>query len=331
VSFADAPIDPTKTRLGVELKHNSPFLGCRFDPSGRFVFAGGQENAIQRWELSNQRKTTLTGHRSWVRSFAFHAESKKMLSADYVGKVLVWPTEAEQPQSERAIDAHEGWVRAIAMAPDGRTFATCGNDRLVKIWSFPECRLVWTLEGHGSHVYNVAFHPGGRFLVSAELRGAVKQWDLNDGKPTREFDASALFRHDNTFRADHGGIRSLAFNADGSVLAGAGITNVTNAFAGVGNPAVLLFNWQTGQRQQILRPQAAFQGTGWGVAFHPDNFVLGVGGGNGGVLWFWRPDREQSAHALTLPNNARDLHLHPASRKAAIAFFDNAVRIYELS
>ena len=37
---ATAPLDPTKTHLAREHKHNRPLLGCRFDPGGdsRFEF-----------------------------------------------------------------------------------------------------------------------------------------------------------------------------------------------------------------------------------------------------------------------------------------------------
>jgi WD40 repeat protein len=324
-------IDPTRTRLAFELRHTTPLFSCRIDPTGRYVFAGAQDFGIQRWELAaNATKTTLAGHRSWIRALAFHPTERKLLSGDYHGKVLFWSYDAATPEPERTVDAHQGWCRAVAIAPDGRSFATCGNDNLVKLWSYPDARLIRTFEGHDSHVYNVAFHPSGRHLVSGDLHGNLKQWDVERGNQVRTFDASILFRYDPTFRADHGGIRSMAFQADGAVFAVTGITNVSNAFAGIGNPAVLLFDWQTGQRRQVLRPAAAFQGTGWGVVFHPDNFVIAAAGGSGGSLFFWRPDREQSVHTLALPNNARDLALHPEGRRLAIPFFDGQVRVYDL-
>ncbi len=120
----------------------------------------------------------------------------------------------------------------------------------------------------------------------------------------------------------------MAFNSDGSLLACSGITDVSNAFAGVGKPLVVLFDWATGKTKQLLRPKANFQGTAWGVIVHPAGFVAGVGGGNGGALWFWKPDSAQDFFALALPNNARDLDLHPDGRRLAVAFFDGAVRIY---
>lgn len=324
-------ITPSRTRMALELRHNSPLLSCRFDPSGRYVFAGAQDNTIQRWDLSNQAKVVFAGHRSWVRGIAFHAASGKMLSTDYHGKLLVWDIESATPQAERVIDAHDGWVRAIAMSPDQSLFTTCGNDNLVKLWNAADLSLVREFAGHTCHVYNVAFHPTRRAMVSGDLRGNIKQWDWQTGREARTLDASVIFRYDPTFRADHGGVRSMSFNADGSLLACAGVTNVSNAFAGVGNPAVVLFNWQTGQRSQVLRVQPAFQGTAWGVVFHPDGFVIGAGAGNGGGIWFWRPSEANSIHNVAVPNNARDLAIHPDQRRLAVPCFDGVVRIYELS
>lgn len=326
------PLDPARTRMTKELRHNSPLFSCRFDPTGRFVFAGAQDFSLLRWDVNymTPAKTTLAGHRSWIRAIAFHPTQRKLLSGDYHGKVLIWQYDAETPTPETTLEAHDGWLRALAVAPDGRTFATCGNDRLVKIWSFPEARLLQTFRGHDSHVYNLAFHPTEPFLVSGDLHGNLKQWNLRTGAETRQFDATILFRHDNVFRADHGGIRSMAFRPDGAQFAVMGISNVTNAFAGVGNPTAILFNWTTGQRQQTLRPQAAFQGTGWGIAYHPTGLILGTAGGTGGALYFWREDREPAVHAITLPNNARDLALNPSGSLAAIPFFDGLVRLYAL-
>ena len=60
-----------QTRLAQELRHTSPLFSCRFDPSGRFVFAGAQDNTIHRWELATSHRVGLVGHRSWIRALAF--------------------------------------------------------------------------------------------------------------------------------------------------------------------------------------------------------------------------------------------------------------------
>jgi WD40 repeat protein len=325
-----APLRVEKTRQVQEYKYSAPLLACRFDPTGRFLFASAQDRTIQRVELANGKLTPLAGHASWVRALACHPKEPLLFSGGYDGKVIAWPADAESPQPLRVIDAHRGWVRAVAVSPDGATLASCGNDHLVKLWSATDGKPLAELHGHDCHVYNVAFHPSGTALVSADLKGVVKQWDLVKYAPTRELDAKVLHKYDTGFLADIGGIRAIAFSGDGGLLACAGITDVSNAFAGVGKPAVVLLDWHTGQRKHLLRPKEEFQGVADGLAFHPDGFLIGAGSGSGGALWFWKCDQPPSFFTLKLPTNARDLALHPDGARLAVAFADNAVRLYSI-
>ncbi|HEX5271075.1 MAG TPA: hypothetical protein VFW33_11330, partial [Gemmataceae bacterium] len=119
-----AKIDPQKVRMAQELKHTSPLIGCRFDPSGRFVFAGAQDNTVQRWELSGGKKAALLGHTSWVRALAFAPKEGLLFSGDWAGRVLVWRADGDAPKPLRTIEAHRGWVRALAVSPDGKALAS---------------------------------------------------------------------------------------------------------------------------------------------------------------------------------------------------------------
>jgi WD40 repeat protein len=330
-SPAEKKVDPAQTRMVLELKHTSPLIGCRFDATGRFVFAGAQESAVQRWELATSKKTTLAAHKSWVRALASAPDGKLLFTGGYDGQVIAWPTDTDNPAPQWTISAHKGWVRALAVSPDGKTLASCGNDNLVKLWSAADGKPLRELAGHLRHVYNVAFHPNGQALVSGDLMGVLKQWDMAKGTAEREFDGGVLHKYDEGFGADIGGVRGMAFSGDGGLLACAGITEVSNAFAGVGKPVVALFDWPTGKRKQLLIPKDPFQGTAWGVCFHPDGFVIGAGGGNGGALWFWKPEQAQAFVTLKLPANARDLALHPDGKRLAVACQDGAVRIYEMT
>lgn len=324
-------LDPTKTRQVLELKHTAPLFGCRFDPTGQFVFAGAQDNEVHRWELTTGKKATLKGHNSWVRGLAFSDGGKTLWTAGYDGKVIAWDADAENPSPKLTLDAHDGWVRAVVVSPDGKLLATCGNDNLVKLWSLPGGKPLRTFEGHSRHAYNVAFHPDGKSLVSGDLMGVVKHWDVESGKLVRDLDASVLTKYDPTFVAQHGGIRAFSFRGDGELLACAGISEVTNAFAGVGKPLAVVFDWKTGKTVQSLKPKEAFQGTLWGVAFHPDGFVVGAGGGSGGALWFWKTEEPLAFHTIKQTNNARDLDLHPDGTRLAVPYYDGVLRIYDMT
>jgi WD40 repeat protein len=356
------PLDPTAARVEREFRHASPLLGCRFDPSGRFLLATAQDNTIQRFDLVTGARTALVGHAGWGRGMAVRAAAPRtasvdraaaltaargaavgpaavvtppppadpftLVSADYHGKLIWWEGAAAAPTPVRTVEAHTGWCRAVALSPDGSTLASCGNDHLVKLWDATTGAPRRTLTGHASHVYNVAFHPSGTRLVSSDLLGTVKDWDLTTGACVRDLDAKVMHKYDPTFRADIGGSRGMAVAPDGRVAC-AGITNVSNAFAGVGNPLVVLFDWADG-KSKVLKPKDAYQGTAWGVGFLNDRTAIAAGGGSGGRVWFWSGADANSTHTLSHAAHIRDLAVHPSGDRFAVACSTGAAVVYTL-
>jgi WD40 repeat protein len=331
--FAQSPpqADPKSIRLLETFKHNRPMMSCRFDGAGDYVFAGAQDADIHRWDIRTGEKVELSGHRSWVRRMVFHPDGKSLISGGYAGQLIRWNAADHTPTIEWAVEAHRGYVRGVAVSPDGRLIATGGNDNLVKIWSAADGALIHELAGHERNVYNVAFHPGGHDLVSGDLMGNLKHWDVSTGELLREMQASELHKYDTTFRADCGGFRGMEFSPSGKYLAAAGIGEVTNAFAGVGVPTVVLFDWSAGKRVKVMKPAENFRGTCWGVRFHPSGeFLMGAGGGSAGALWFWRLDSEKSFFEFKLPQVAYDAVFHPDGLRLAVALYNQTVLLYDL-
>jgi WD40 repeat protein len=325
--------DPMAARLVQTITHDRPVLTCRFDPNGDFVFAGAEDNNFHRWDLFTGSSLHLKAHRSWIGTLSLlPAPGNLVVTGGHEGKLAWWNALDAAPAPLRTIDAHKGFIRAVAVSPDGRFVATGGNDNFVRIWSAADGTLVKELAGHPRHVYNVAFHPSGTALVSGDLMGVLKQWDVATWNLTRELDAKVLSKYDPTFKADVGGIRGIDFSPDGKSLAVAGITEVSNAFAGIGEPAVVLFDWESGKQLKLLKPKEKFQGSVSGVRFHPSGeFLIGAGGGGAGAMWFWKPDDEKSFHAIGLASNAYDLALHPDGLRLAVPLFDKTIRIYDLA
>lgn len=326
-----AHVDPTKTRETKKLEHSAPLLSCRFDPTGKYVFAGAEDYLLHRWDLASGAKSSLAGHESWVKAISFSPDGSLTYSGGYDGKWLTWKTSGEETAPLQAVQAHEGWIRSLAVSADGEQIVTGGNDNAVKLWS-KAGELLQTFAGHPRHVYSVGFTPDGKHILSADLMGKLKQWEIASGKEVRELDAAILSKFDPGFRADIGGVKAFEFSPDGSTLACAGITEVSNAFAGLGKPMVAIFDWESGKAKDPLKPKDDVTATAWRPMHHPAGFLLAVGGGHGGgCLWFWKPNETASFHLAKLPADARDVDLHTDKTQLAVAHTDKTLRLYSLT
>ena len=322
--------DPKNAHLVHKLKHDRIMWSCRFDEQGQHILAGAQDKYFHRWDLATGSKIRMQGHKSWIRRFAFHPKQKVVITGAYEGKLIWWNVTGDQPKKIREIQAHEGYVRGVAISPDGKFVATGGNDTLVKIWSAKSGKLLHTIKAHKRHVYNVAFHPGGKSLITGDLMGKIKQWQVGTWKHERDFDGDLLVGWDTKFQADCGGVRGIDFGPGGKMMAIAGISGVTNAFAGTGKPTVVLYDWKTGKRTQVLLSG----GTGghcWGVRWHHQgDFLVAVCGSGGGKLVFFKPGTKKPIHSIGLPHVAYDVALHPDGLRLAVALYDKSIAIYDL-
>lgn len=326
------PADPAATHVALQLKHDSPLIACRFDPMGKFVFAGAQDNQVLRWELASQTKTAYKAHDSWVRSLGFNSAGDVLVTGGYDGRLIWWPVAAAEPTPVRTVDAHAGWIRAIAVSPNGEWLASCGNDLKVKLWRMSDGQLVREFSGHERHVYHVAFHPDGQQLVSGDLIGKFVHWNAASGEQVRQFTVESMTKFDKGFIADYGGPHCLAFTPDGKRLLAGGITNVSNAFAGIGNPIVVEIDWAEAKVAVTHLTKANINGVAWGLVWHPDGYVIAaLGGQAGGKLGFWKPEEKDEFHTFNLGNNVRDLALHPDGVQLATPHHDGICRIARMA
>ncbi|HAD60913.1 MAG TPA: hypothetical protein DCG12_16860 [Planctomycetaceae bacterium] len=320
-------MDMTKTHLAVDLVHNRPMISCRFDPSGKYIFCGSEDYSVWRFDAVTKEKVAFPVE-AWVRGLTFADGGKTLITAGYDGRLLWWLVESSEPKPIRSIQAHQGWARAVAVSPDGGLTASVGNDLVVRVWKTDSGEKLHEFTGHESHIYNVTFHPKEEGqLVSGDLKGNLKHWDLKSGKLKRECKAESLQKFDSGFVAHIGGFRGLEFTPDGKFLLGSGITNVTNAFAGVGNPSVVAFDWSTVKQTIEHLSKGKIRGVAWGVAAHSSGVRIAATGGSGGFLLFFKPDEKNEFHNMKLKDVGRDLDLSPDGMQLAIAHHNGHVSL----
>ncbi len=326
---APAKADPAQTHVALEWKYTSPFVSCRFDPTGQFVFAGAQDMTVQRYEVATGANVSLAGHESWVRALGFSPDGQTLFTGGYEGRLVWWPAAAAAPTPACSIEAHQGWLRGLAVSPDGKLVATCGNDNLVKLWNTADGALVLALPGHTANVFSVLFHPSGQWLLSGDLLGQVNQWEVASGKLVRTFDGKELHEYNGGQAVHYGGVRSMALSPDGKSLACSGLHKGSNPLGAVQDPLIMEFDWDSAKTRISHAPDA--KTIAWRVVYHPDGFMLVGCGGTDPLLLFFKSDADKEFFRFKLPNTARDMDLHRDGIQIVTAHFDNHVRVSRMT
>ncbi len=311
---------------------------ARFSPCGKFLFAGGLDGTVRRWDAASNELSELPplrGHGGWVQAIACSPHTAlapsvpdapatasddlpRLFTADSWGQLRAWRYDDAEPKPAWSINpAHDGWIRSIAVSPDGRRLATCGLDQIVRVWSAADGSKQLELTGHNEDVFCVAFHADGRSLVSGDFKGVIKHWDLATGTCQRDLDARVLFKLDRL--QDVGGVRSLAFNQHGTMLAAGGTTPKVGGNV-QGNPTILVFDWITGMQKHTLSLGGEGDGFVYDMHFHADGFLMAVTSGNPGAgkFLFIRPRDSQPFFVTTKMPNCHSLAVHPSGTRIAV-------------
>ena len=293
-----------------------------FSPCGKYLVAGGMEGQVLRWDASAADDAfpelpPLAGHGGWIGALEFARTGNRLYTGDSWGRLSAWDYAAQETKPLwTTADAHAGWLRSVAVSPDGRTLATCGADRVVHLWDAATGKKTAELTGHADDVFCVAFAPDGATLVSGDLLGVVKLWDVKTGKLRQDVDAKKLSIVDRLQTVD--GVRLLMFTPDGKQLLVGG-TKPKNGGNVQGNATLLMFDAATGKETKQLELSTGH------VYIHDLQFLPGgdwavvlSGNPGSGKFALHKAGEEKPYFETTKLSNCHGVTVHPAGKRVAV-------------
>jgi WD40 repeat protein len=167
------------------------------------------------------------------------------------------PLEAQQLDLVVQI-GHTEEVGEVAFSPDGKIFASGGNDEKIILWSVEGARVIQTLTGHTKWVWGLTFSPDGKTLASASIDNTIKLWNVETGQEL----VRPLMKHAESVKEESfpDGVQTVAFSPDGRILASGGRDRRVRL-------------WEVASGREI---ETLLSHTGWvySVAFSPDGRIL---------------------------------------------------------
>lgn len=196
--------------VGTEVHH-----GPCWSADGRRLAVGTLDGHTRIYDADTGRLVVrLAGHSGKVTSMSFDPAGDRLATAALDLTIKTWAL--DDPAAIRESRAHGRDCAGVAFTTDGALLATAGErDTMVHLHDPSTMERAGVLLGHRDWVTAIAYSPVRGHLVSGGIRGEVIQWDLDQHRVARRF--QAIDRR----------IWSLAFHPDGDLLIVGGSNRVT--------------------------------------------------------------------------------------------------------
>jgi WD40 repeat protein len=211
----------TKTTLpAIQPRHlpPSPIAALAYRPDGKLLVAGGQREVILLDPATGEVVGKLPGQSGPVTALAFSRDGRRLAVASgatgAAGEVRLYladPGALPAAKPLATLAAHRDTIYDLTFSPDGKTLASCGYDRLVRLWDVESGKPRLDLKDHSDAVYGIAFSPDSKLLASGSADRAVKVWDVATGKRLYTLGESTDW------------VYAVAWSPDGKYLAAAGV------------------------------------------------------------------------------------------------------------
>jgi WD40 repeat protein/serine/threonine protein kinase len=292
--------------------HPGAVYGSAFDPAGELLVTGGADGSLRLWDVATGAEQGAFDHGrgNAIFAIAFAASGEIVITGAADGMARIFRVirgsgagagARLEPIAE--VEAHQGIVWRVDIAPDETSFVTGGDDGNVLTWELPSGSARAALRGHEGAIRAAIFDAAGTRILSASGDGSARVHDARTGRVRAELAGHAQ------------AIQAAIFSPDGRRVATAAHDRTAR-----------IWNAESGRELAILE---GHRGNVHSVEFHPQGRQLATSSADG-TLRLW--DAESGDLLAVLPADVRPLRLarySPDGRRLAVPHEDGRVSLWD--
>jgi len=296
---------------GIQAAPPPPVTAIAYHPGGKFLVAGTHGEVAVIDLAKNEVVAHLSGQTARVTALAFSRDGKRLAVASgepaKLGLVKLYAVTEAGPKFEPKgeLTGAKDIQYCLDFAPDNKTLAVAGYDRIIRLWDVDTLKVVRELKDHSDTVYGVAFSADGKLIASASADRAVKVWDSETGK--------RLY----TLGDPTDWVYALTWHPDGKRLAAAGVDKSIRVWEATADGGKLI-HAVFAHTQPVTR-----------LAYSKDGqFLYSISEGPNLKKW----DAAKMVEKLVYPPEKEtmlSLALRPDGKQVAVGRFDGVLQIID--
>jgi hypothetical protein len=163
--------------------HNGAVFELAFRADGKVLASASGDRTVKLWNVATgERLDTLKESTKELYTLAFSPDGTRLAAAGVDNRIRVWRITPEAKEGTNPLVttkfAHETPVLRIVWSADGQTIASCGEDRLVKLWNAETLTIRQTLEKQTDWASGLALGASSERLIVGRVDGSLGVYPL---------------------------------------------------------------------------------------------------------------------------------------------------------
>eukprot|EP00927_Polykrikos_kofoidii_P016182 TRINITY_DN17272_c0_g1_i1.p1 TRINITY_DN17272_c0_g1~~TRINITY_DN17272_c0_g1_i1.p1 ORF type:complete len:1207 (+),score=224.15 TRINITY_DN17272_c0_g1_i1:283-3903(+) len=166
-------------------------LCLQWDEVSKSLFSGSIDGTLCRWDLQQMclADTRRGQHRKPINDLLMIQDLNLLASASSDGNILMWDCSTMKPKKK--FGGHKKGTFSLAYSMDYHCLLTAGLDQEALVWNpYVERVPIFRLKEHTHALCGVAVVPGTPQIISADVEGNFKLWDMRNFRCVQSFGAS---------------------------------------------------------------------------------------------------------------------------------------------